>query len=97
MYSFLIETRVLPEKDYQFFEYNGPKPVTLNFRGNLVEVARGTRFGVRPSTNGKFIRLIFPKEPTKVYTIDLDTAKKLARGIKTKASTAEVCDALGAV
>lgn len=90
MYSFLIESRVLPEKDYQFFEYQGAKPVVIQFRGKPVEIAKGTRYGVRPSTNGKSIRLIFPKEPTRVFTIDLETAQKLAKGIKQKASVAQV-------
>lgn len=86
MYSFLVESRVLPEQDYQFFEYQGAKPVAIQFRGKPLEITKGTRYGVRPSTNGKSIRLIFPKEPTRVFTIDLETAQKLAKGIKTKAS-----------
>ncbi len=82
MYSFLIESLVKPETNYTFFTYSGKTPVTLTFRGNPVSITDGTRYGVRRSSNGKMIRLIFPNEPTKVYTIDLDTAKKLARGIK---------------
>lgn len=82
MYSFMLESRILPEKSYEFFTYNGARPVTVNFRGNEITINKGTRFGVRPSTNGKHIRLIFPKDPTRVMTIDLETAKKLARGVK---------------
>jgi hypothetical protein len=95
MYSFLVEARVLPERDYQFFEYNGSRPVSVAFRGRQIDITKGMRFGVRPSSNGKLIRLIFPKDPTRVLTIDLDTATKLARGIKkpTNASS-EVPNAL---
>lgn len=82
MYSFLLESRVLPADDYEFFTYNGRNKVEVSFRGKPIEISKGTRFGVRPSTNGKSIRLIFPDEATKVITIDLDTAKKLAKGVK---------------
>ena len=88
MYSFLVESRVLPEKDYQFFDYKGNKPGTIEYRGKPVEIKKGTRFGVRPSTNGKSIRLIFPKEPTRVFTISLDVAKQLAKGLKSRATNA---------
>lgn len=82
MYSFLLESRVLPAADYEFFTYTGRNKVEVSFRGKPIEISKGTRFGVRPSTNGKSIRLIFPDEATKVITIDLDTAKKLAKGVK---------------
>lgn len=82
MYSFLIESRILPESNYEFFVYKGKKPVTVSFRGKEISVAPGTKFGVRPSTNGKHIRMIFPSDPTRVITLDLETAKKLAKGLK---------------
>ena len=82
MYSFLLESRVLPDKDYEFFTYHRAKKVDVSLRGKPITISKGTRFGVRPSTNGKSIRLIFPDEATKVITIDLETAKKLAKGIK---------------
>lgn len=80
MYSFLLESRVLPEQSYDFFIYQG-NPVDVDFRGRIITIDKGTKFGVRPSSNGKQIRLIFPKDPTRVITIDMDTAKKLARGV----------------
>lgn len=82
MYAFLLESRILPDKDYEFFTYKGTKKVDVTFRGKIIPITKGTRFGVRPSTNGKSIRLIFPDEATKVITIDLNTAKKLAKGLK---------------
>lgn len=81
MYSFLLKSAVLPEAAYDFFTYGGSTPVTVDFRGKPIEIKKGTRFGVRPSTNGQNIRLIFPKDPTRVLTIDLATAKKLSRGV----------------
>lgn len=80
MYSFLLESRVLPEQSYDFFIYQG-RPVDVAFRGRTITIDKGTKFGVRPSSNGKQIRLIFPKDPTRVITIDQATAQKLARGV----------------
>lgn len=81
MHSFLL-ARIKPESDYEFFTYNGAKPVTVDFRGKPVTIKQGTRFGVRPSSNGKHIRLVLPNDPTRVITIDLATAQKLAQSIK---------------
>lgn len=82
MYSFLIQSLVKPETNYDFFTYSGAKPVEVTFRGKAIEIKKGMRFGVRKSSNGKMIRLIFPDDPTRVITIDLATAQRLAKGIK---------------
>jgi len=82
MYSFLIQARPKPEAAYQFFTYKGKRPVTVNFRGTDIKIENGTKFGVRPSSNGKFIRLIFPGDQNRVLTIDEATAKKLANGVE---------------
>lgn len=84
MYSFLTEARVLAPSAYDFFVYEGRKPVTVNFRGREIKIGKGSEFGVRPSTNGKHIRLIFPGDANRVITLDLDTAKELAKGAKPK-------------
>lgn len=81
MYSFLLNARIKPETDYDFFTYQGA-PLTLEFRGNPVLIDKGQRFGVRKSSNGKLIRLILPNDPNRVITIDVPTAEKLAKGIK---------------
>lgn len=87
MYSFLLQAadaviaRPRPEEAYKFFTYTGKKPVAVSFRGQEISIGKGDRFGVRPSRNGKFIRLIFPNEPTRVITIDQETANLLARGV----------------
>lgn len=86
MFSFMLqdsplEARIKSEAEYEFFSYNGPV-MTVDFRGKPVPIGKGDIFGVRPSSNGKHIRLIFPKDPTRVITIDPETAKKLAKGAK---------------
>lgn len=73
--------RILPETDYDWFTFKGAKPVTVSFRGKDIEIKKGTKFGVRPSTNGKQIRLIFPEDKNRVLTIDLETAQRLAKGV----------------
>lgn len=87
MYSFLlssvaVEARPRPEEAYTFFTYKGASPVGVTFRGKELAINRGDRFGVRPSRNGKFIRLVFPNDPTRVITVDQATANKLAKGVK---------------
>lgn len=89
MYSFLVkatpvsvEALIKPESHYEFFTYQGKKPVVLNFRGKDVEVAKGMKFGVRPSADGKNIRLIFKDDPNRVHTLTLDQAKQLAKGVQ---------------
>lgn len=87
MYSFLInakrreEAAIRPESAYQWFIYKKGKPVDLDFRGRTVSVDKGQRFGVRKSSNGKNIRLIFPKDPTRVFTLSTEQAQRLARGV----------------
>lgn len=80
MFSFLV-ARVKPAADYDFFVFNGKVPVVVEYRGVPYEVTRGQRFGVRPSSNKKQIRMIFENEPSRVFTITLDTARKLAKHV----------------
>lgn len=85
MYSFLISKPVVaaikPETSYEWFKYKGARPVVLNFRGKDVPVEKGARFGVRPSSTGKDIRLIFKDDPTRVFTLTKQQADKLAKGV----------------
>lgn len=81
MYAFLVEAKPFAESRYQFFTYRGKQPVVVTFRGQEYRIVNGMRFGVRPSSNGKFIRLIFPDNKNRVFTIDMPTAKKLANGV----------------
>lgn len=87
MYSFLVlparmTAAIKPESHYEWFTFKAQKPVTLDFRGHPVQVTKGMKFGVRPSHNEKQIRLIFPDQPTRVFTLTLDQAKALAKGVK---------------
>jgi hypothetical protein len=81
MYAYLLQAKPFTEERYQFFTYKGPKPVPVDFRGTPYQIMKGMRFGVRPSSNGKSIRLIFPENHTRVFTIDLPTAQKLAKHV----------------
>jgi len=94
MYSFLVtpgttDTSSVPhttaaikgEENYEFFTFKGKQPVTLQYRGKPFVVEKGTRFGVRPSVNKKDIRLIFKGEPNRVFTLTMDQANQLAKGV----------------
>lgn len=82
MYSFLVvQSRIKPAEDYDFFTYDGPK-MNLDFRGRPVTITKGTRFGVRKSSSQKAIRLVLGDDVNRVFTIDLPTAKKLAKHIR---------------
>jgi len=80
MYSCLV-ARIKGEDEYDFFTYKG-KPIDVPFRGITRTLEKGQRFGVRKSSNGKQIRLVFEGDLTRVMTIDLATAQKIAKGIK---------------
>jgi hypothetical protein len=92
MYSFLcatsthsekpLEAAIKPEENYQWYTFKGAKPVTLDFRGNPETISKGDKFGVRKSANGKQIRLIFPEEETRVFTLTLKQAQELAKGVQ---------------
>ena len=81
MYAFLVQATPKDESHYDFFTYTGKKPVPIMFRGQEHLVEKGTRFGVRRSSNGKLIRLIFPDNKNKVFTLDPATAEHLAQGV----------------
>jgi hypothetical protein len=79
MYSCLV-ARVKGEDEYEFFKYGG-RPLEIPFRGITRTLEKGQQFGVRKSSNGKQIRMIFKGDPTRVMTLDLPLAKKVAKGI----------------
>ena len=85
MYKFLATKRILaaikPEENYEWFTYQGSKPVITEFRGKPVEIKKGQRFGVRKSSNGKQIRMILPRDPNRVITLTLDQAQRLAKKV----------------
>lgn len=81
MYAFLVQAAPKDESFYDFFTYNGARDVPVVFRGEEYTISKGTKFGVRKSANGKLIRLIFPDNKNRVFTIDQPTAQKLANGV----------------
>lgn len=83
MYSFLL-ARVKDEHEYQWFTYYGKRVVNLAYRGRTVVIKENDRFGVRPSSNGRNIRLILPQDKTRVLTISLEQAKRLANNVHPK-------------
>lgn len=83
MYSVCyVEAAPKPAGNYEFFTYKGQKPVILNYRGQEIKVTKGTEFGVRPSSSGKDIRLVFPDNVNRVLTLTPQQAQDLARGVK---------------
>lgn len=80
MYSCLV-ARIKPEENYDWFTYKG-RALEIPFRGITRTLDKGQEFGVRRSSSGKQIRMIFKGDPTRVMTLDLDLAKKVAKGIK---------------
>lgn len=86
MYKFLaaqrlIEARIKGADEYDFFTYQGKTPVEFDYRGKAIMLKKGDKFGVRPSSSGKEIRLVKGDELTKVVTITYEQAKSLARRI----------------
>lgn len=79
MYSCLV-SKVFDEDRYDFFQYSGPA-LEIPFRGITRTLEKGQKFGVRKSSNGKQIRMIFQGDPTRVMTLDLSLAKKIAKGV----------------
>ncbi len=85
MYKFLAANRLLaavkPESAYEWFVYKGSRPVAVTFRGKEIQVKKGQEFGVRKSANGRQIRMIFPGDPSRVITLTLEQAERLARHV----------------
>ena len=86
MYSFLVIGATVnaapkPEEAYDFFVFNGRRPVEVQYRGKPIQVKKGQRFGVRPSANKKQIRMVLGDDVSRVITLTLEQAKQLAKGI----------------
>ncbi len=81
MYSCLVTARIKGEDEYSFFRYQG-KPMDIPFRGIKRPLEKGQVIGVRKSSNGKQIRMVFQNDLTRVMTLDLPLAQKIARFVK---------------
>lgn len=86
MYSCLVYTPVVAAikglDSYDFFTYDGPKLDIPYRNGKDVSITKGQKFGVRKSSNNKEIRLILNDDVSRVFTITLDLARKLARNVR---------------
>lgn len=86
MYSYVVasmlQARIKPEADYEWFRFTGKRPVTLEFRGNPMVISEGDQFGVRKSSNGKEIRFVRKNDVNRVLTLTMDQANKLAKSVR---------------
>lgn len=79
MYSCLVITARIKEVDeYDWLAYSG-RPIEIPFRGVTRTLDTGDVFGVRKSSNGKQIRMVFKNDLNRVMTLDLALAKKIAK------------------
>ena len=68
---------------YDWFTFTGTKVSFTSKKGQTEVLKKGDQFGVRLSSNKRFIRLVFGRlGPTKVFTIYIDAAKYLAKRSK---------------
>ena len=55
----------------------------MNDAKRTLHLEPGDKFGVRKSSNGKYIRLITERDgPTKVFTVEMDVAQHLGKQCK---------------
>lgn len=81
MYSCLIKAAIFGAEKYDWLRYNG-KTIEIPFRGVTRTLEPGQKIGVRPSTNGKQIRMVFENDLNRVMTLDLPLARKIAKTVK---------------
>jgi hypothetical protein len=73
------------DDSYNWYKWVGPGATVVARRGLNTAINKGTVFGMRASSNGKSIRLIFKGEPTKVFTLDtVQHALLVKKSAKTK-------------
>jgi hypothetical protein len=77
--SRLEKSAVKSSEAYQWFTYSGKMLTLESAKGYKLVLNKGSQFGVRKSSNGKFIRLVAPKQESKVFTLDLDMATRIAK------------------
>ena len=53
-----VLSAVLPATSYDWFVYTGTKIVTVQANRAVLTIAKGTKFGTRPSSNGKLMRVV---------------------------------------
>ncbi len=84
MYSFLISSEIRAQAsgeadDYDWMTYS--RRPTLRVNANL-SLESGSRFGVRPcAEDPESIRLVIHGNMDRVFTISMETAAKIAKGV----------------
>ncbi len=79
MYSCIV-ARIKGEDEYDWLKYKG-KALEIPFRGITRTLEPGQKIGVRKSSNGKQIRMVFDGDMNRVMTLDLPLAKKIAKSV----------------
>ena len=78
-----VLARIKGLAEYEWLTYTGPKKSLLGKQGSKLDLEKGDTYGVRHSSSGKEIRLVSPKTGlTRVFTLDVSTAEKLAKNSK---------------
>ena len=75
-----ITARILDTGDYLWHSYDSDQPMSLTTRNGhkTIEMKKGTRYGIRPSTSGSAIRMITDQYgPTIVFTLTMDEKRAL--------------------
>lgn len=84
MYSFLSEATADPAESYDWFTYTKEMPVAVN--ANL-RIENGTRFGVRRfDIDPTKVRLVLHGNLARVFTVNMEVARALAKGIRNERS-----------
>lgn len=84
------KARIKDEDEYHWLKYTG-KPLSLKFRGTPVPLGKGTRIGVRYSSNKKDKRLVIDAPGfglTKVFTLTPELEQRLAPNVVKASSPA---------
>lgn len=80
MAKLTITARILDVSDYLWHSYDSDQPMALTTRNGhkTIQMNRGTRYGIRPSTSGSAIRMITEMYgPTIVFTLTMDEKRAL--------------------
>lgn len=79
-------------ENYKWYRYNGPVH-GLERHGVEDQLKKGEIFGVRPSSNGKKIRVILKSlGPTKVFTVEPDELNWIAKKSKPVTKVSDMAD-----
>ena len=78
-----IVALIKPNENYQWYVWKGTDRPMESKHGIKHTLKKGERFGMRPSSNGKFIRLIFEElGTTKVFTLGEGESMELVKKSK---------------